>query len=272
MSIGRACRAYLLGMGCGMLLAAGTAAANPQEDLIDAAVDGESSDIEAAVEAGANVNEAHKGGWTALMIAAELNDAEVVGKLLEEGAKIDAKRQQSGFTPLMVAAEHNDPEVIKTLIEAGADIEARDNENWTALMLAAAWNEPAAAQVLLDAGANTEARTNNGSTALMFAARNNNEAMIETLIDGGADVNAQNGWGFSILMAASYANEPQVVDTLLQAGADPTLTDRNDYTAADWGKRNSRVHDTDVYYAMRDAEEEAEAKKKAAEGEAGKES
>ncbi|MCG5530652.1 ankyrin repeat domain-containing protein [Halorhodospira halochloris] len=258
MRIGKVCRASLLGWGLGLLLASSAALANPQEELVHAAIDGGPDDIAAAVENGADVNEPHEGGWTALMIAAELNDADVVKKLIDEGADVSVQREASGFSALMIAAEHNDAEVVQALLDAGADTEMRDNEDWTALMLAAAWNDPEVVEVLLDGGADIDARSDGGGTALIFAARNNNAAMVEALIEGGADVNARNEWGFTSLMAASYANEPGVVSSLIEAGADPTLTDRHDQTAADWGRRNSRVHDTQVYYAMRDAEEEAQ--------------
>ena len=83
---------------------------------------------------------------------------EGVQAALDAGADLEA-RDEDGRTPLMFAAGSNSPEVVQTLLDAGADLEARTESGQTPLM-GAAWNNenPGVVQVLLDAGADPTTR------------------------------------------------------------------------------------------------------------------
>ncbi|MCE5255967.1 MAG: ankyrin repeat domain-containing protein, partial [Spirochaetaceae bacterium] len=73
---------------------------------------------------------------------------------IKAGASLE-ERDGSGLTPLMAAAVWNtDQGVAEALLKAGAAVDARDNYCMTALMWAARWNtNPALVKVLLKAGA-----------------------------------------------------------------------------------------------------------------------
>ena len=72
---------------------------------------------------------------------------------VEAGADVNAK-DYLGQTPLEWAAKYASPESVKTLIKAGADVNVGDDHGSTALMQVARFQENAAAtKVLLDDGA-----------------------------------------------------------------------------------------------------------------------
>ncbi len=88
------------------------------------------TDIEALLQAGADVNAATEDGWTALMKAAHKGHANIVKMLLEEGANVNATNED-GNTALNLAVRrfttpcyhfYRSPEVIQILLQADADI------------------------------------------------------------------------------------------------------------------------------------------------------
>ena len=73
------------------------------------------------------------GKLTALLMAAPFGPPELIARLIEAGADVNAKDVR-GMTPLMlaVATDHQDKAVIRLLLEHGADIQARSNLGETA--------------------------------------------------------------------------------------------------------------------------------------------
>ncbi|OGF64719.1 MAG: hypothetical protein A2Y62_14805 [Candidatus Fischerbacteria bacterium RBG_13_37_8] len=67
-----------------------------------------------------------------LIMASCLGNAELVKKLIKEGANVKFK-DKTGTTALMMAALKKHTEVVKELIQAGADVNARDYEGDTPL-------------------------------------------------------------------------------------------------------------------------------------------
>ncbi|MFA5104252.1 MAG: ankyrin repeat domain-containing protein [Candidatus Margulisiibacteriota bacterium] len=78
------------------------------------------------INAGANLNAMH---GTALMIAAEFGETQIVKVLLEADANVNLANED-GMTALMLA---RDVEIIKMLLAKGANVNAKDNEGKTAL-------------------------------------------------------------------------------------------------------------------------------------------
>lgn len=139
-------------------------------------------------------------------------------------AGADMKALRSYGTRLMCAVQENpDPAVIAPMVRAGADVNARDQYGNTPLMRAANANRnPAVITALVNAGAVVNATNNHGETALMMAAHMNpNPAVIAALLDAGADATVKDSHGNSVLDAARVNRHSQAerTDLLRRAGA-----------------------------------------------------
>jgi ankyrin repeat protein len=142
------------------------------EQLIEAVRSGDAGRVKAALEQGEDANSRDSYGATALMLAANAGQLDIVNLLLAAGAEVDAK-DELGWTAMMKAC-YNDlqdrgyPEVVKRLIEAGADPNQRIAYGIRPLMLAAGYGEAAVCEALLAGGADVLARNDGGLTALMM--------------------------------------------------------------------------------------------------------
>lgn len=144
------------------------------EDIFTLAVIGTPEQIQAAINAGAKLDDRDKDGMTPLMRAAAGNqNPDVITTLLRAGAKLD-DRDKNGTTPLMWAAIANqNPDMITTLLRAGAKLDDRNIVDWTPLMCAAIFNEnPDIITTLLKAGADPTIKSKEGKTALDYAQSN----------------------------------------------------------------------------------------------------
>lgn len=86
--------------------------------------------------------------------AAIEGDGPTIGRLLTEGADVDA-RDRYGQTALMLAAKHGRREVVRILLDHGAALDATAKFGLSALMLAAVNRHDEIARQLVDAGAKT---------------------------------------------------------------------------------------------------------------------
>jgi len=230
------------------------------QDIFTLAKSGTPEQIQAAINAGAKVNDRDKDGWTPLMFAAQSNEnPDVITTLLNAGAKVD-DRDKYGRTPLMRAAALNkNPEVIKVLLDAGAKLDDRDEDGKAPLMWAAWFNEnPDVITTLLNAGAKLEDRDNTGMTPLMCAAEcNKNPDVITTLLRAGAKIDDRDDYGETPLMWAAMPffndNPAVIITTLLNAGADPTIKSGDGKTAFDYAQSNDKLKGTPAFEALRSA-------------------
>jgi ankyrin repeat protein len=162
-------------------------AAMSAEEFIKLCKTGTPAEVQAAIDAGADVNAKDKEGWTVLMNAALFNEkAEVVSALVKAGSDVDA-RNNGGGTALMIAASGNEnPEVVSALVKAGTDVNARDNDGWTALIIAARHDANIEVfSALLEAGADAGAKNKDGRTALDFARQKGNLEVVAILEKAG---------------------------------------------------------------------------------------
>ncbi len=88
--------------------------------------------------------------------------------------------------PLIDAAEKGQIERVKALLEAGADVNAKGENSWTALMVAVLGGNTEAVQVLLDAEADVNAKAKDGRIALMWAEDSGHNEIVEILKKAGA--------------------------------------------------------------------------------------
>jgi ankyrin repeat protein len=219
------------------------------------------------LRAGANVAIANNYGVTAIGLAAEVGNADMLAVLLEAGADPNSL-DRDGMTALQMVARTGNVKAAQLLVDAGATIDAR--ERWggqTALMWASARRHPAMMQFLISKGADVNARStvrdyqrhvtaegrpksldSGGLTPLLYAARENCHACVEVLLKSGADINLPDPDGVSPLLVAIMNANWDLAQQLIDAGADvnqwdifgetPLFIAINSHTRRDGG-RNS---------------------------------
>ena len=103
----------------------------------------------------------------AMIQAVSIGDKIQLQKLIALGRNINEKDASShGQSALHVAVEIGNLEMIKMLLDAKADVNITDDDGETPLMIAAHNNELEIIRVLLDAGANLHLADENGKTAI----------------------------------------------------------------------------------------------------------
>jgi ankyrin repeat protein len=162
--------------------------------------------IEMIAKKTADVNAAEADGTTPLIWAANLNDADLVSRLLKAGANANV-HNKLGSTPLAEAAFNANTETIQALLVAGADPNALGADGQTPLMLVARTANVAAAKLLLDKGAKVNLKeAQREQTALMWAAASSQAPMMRELLAHGAEVDAKTA---ADLMTPLVSSEPR---------------------------------------------------------------
>lgn len=209
-----------------VLMVAPAVRAAPLLDAVKAGDLAESFRLLDEVEVDSAVAEAD--GTTVLHYAAELNDADLVRRLLESGADASA-RNRYGVSPIYIAALNGNADIVGQLLDAGADPDSTLPEGETVLMTAARAGEVATLDVLLRAGAAVEAREGwKAQTALMWAAAENNADAVRRLLEAGADRDAASAGGeYTPIKFAVRAGAIDSTRALLDAGADVNETMRD---------------------------------------------
>ena len=154
MTLSPICAGYFrLAIGAIALCASGfsgTASASDVEALYQAAGEGESTQVVALLESGANVNHRTRHGSYALNAAAVENEVDVIQILLDHGADPNVQNSQ-GDTPLICATKYagGKAATVELLVKAGTNLDIRDNKGKTALDYAKAKNQQEATALLL---------------------------------------------------------------------------------------------------------------------------
>ncbi|CAG8419034.1 unnamed protein product [Penicillium salamii] len=162
-----------------------------------------------------------------LHIAIENDDLNMVTKVLDEGADLEARffyrfnpdfDVSRGLTPLLLAAGLGLGDIFQLLLDRGADISARTTDlEEPAFYIAARCGRMSTMEIVLEkSGADTlEDSNNQGRRPLGAAAINGHLDVVNFLISRGADVTAKDGDGFSSLHLATYEGELSIAQRLL---------------------------------------------------------
>ncbi|KAH0888690.1 hypothetical protein HID58_051119 [Brassica napus] len=125
-------------------------------------------------------------GETALYVAAEYGDAEVVAELIKYYDLDDAEtKARNGFDPFHIAAKQGELEVLRVLMEEHPELAMTvDLSNTTALHTAAAQGHVEVVEYLLEAAGSSLAAIakSNGKTALHSAARNGHAEVVKAIV------------------------------------------------------------------------------------------
>jgi ankyrin repeat protein len=257
----------------------GTAPANV-EPWVETVLFGSVADLRRLLDQGLNPNAATKSGGTTVLMAAA-PDVEKMTLLIDRGANVNA-RAQSRFSALMVAAQYQDAApAINLLLDRGADVGApaeggapvfnanpfflaayagnagalkrlRDagakidepmqligTSRTTPLLGAFKFGDAEVARVLFELGTPIEFADGNGITMLGRAALNNEVAMAKTLIDRGADVNVVDKLAMTPLLWAASMDfgDPAMIELLLRSGANADARNKDGLTALDLARK-----------------------------------
>jgi len=160
-------------------------------------------------------------------------------------AKAKSKGKK-GEHPLFDAAMDDDADMIRKLVGNGADVNMRDAKtDESPLHFAAMLNNKNAAKALIEMKANVNANTENHhlplfmsrGTPLHIAASLGHDEMISILLEAKANVNARDELKDTPLHATMtstpWGHAKNTLNLLLAAGADPTLRGQHDRTPAE---------------------------------------
>ncbi|MCX5636959.1 MAG: ankyrin repeat domain-containing protein, partial [Planctomycetota bacterium] len=117
--------------------------------VIEAACFSQIKRLEQIIREGADIEHVHDDfqcQGTALIISAKRNNYNVVQKLLELGAKVNAK-DTLGNTALHYAAQYGNDDILRSLLESGADINIRNQKGQKAYDLAVQNNKYRSVQI-----------------------------------------------------------------------------------------------------------------------------
>jgi uncharacterized protein len=202
-----------------LALAASLAAAAPVGSPADAAERGDRERLTALIEQGADVNQPHPDGMTALHWAVHHDDLEAARTLLKAGADPEAVNRY-GVMPLSLAATNGNRGGFGCCWRRALPCRRPCRAGETPLMTAARTGKADAVRALLDAGAEASEAEGNGQTALMWAAAEGHADVVRLLIERGADAHATLTSGWTPYFFAVREGRIEVVETLLEAGVD----------------------------------------------------
>lgn len=207
--------------------------------LLHAARTGQSVIIGLLVGSGADVNCPFGDlNSTALHVAAECRQVEVVSQLLAAGADV-RKTNLSGQTPLHCAAKADCPKAVAGLIHAGADVAARDAFGDTPLSCAVQHASVEVVSLLLFVGANPDVEGRDKNTPMHAAAARGKLDIIAVLLGAGAHPSPRRtDTGETPLFIAAREGFTDVVHALLSSGAKANEKMNGGLTPLDVAKRN----------------------------------
>nr|WP_184891152.1 ankyrin repeat domain-containing protein [Candidatus Cardinium hertigii] len=191
--------------------------------------------VQAAVAAGAALDQLDPYGGTPLHLAVYRGNIALARLFLEKGADVNAKINDTFFkgkrdpsfhnyqgTPLHLAAYHGNIQMAKLLVAYGAILNLPDQAHDTPLIVAVQQKQMAFVKWLLKQGATVNDSCSEGLTVLNSALRSGFK-MVKLLIDHGARAHTSPSYGHSILDFARYTTakkeRKQIMQLLIKKGA-----------------------------------------------------
>ena len=110
----------------------------------------------------------------------------------------DITGSESSITALMLAINKENLDMIKKLKDKGADIDATNNRQMTPIMYAIYNNKIICAEMLIKLGANVNAQDDEGRTVLMYAGARGYCDIFKKLLNAGANIDIKDKKGKTV--------------------------------------------------------------------------
>ena len=169
-------------------------------------------------------------GHSALHWAIRQKHIEIAKYIIQVGADVNTATNQynvgfEGDTPLMTASFRGYLSTVKLLIENGAKIEARRKNGGHAAQMAAENGNLEILKLIIQKSQNvTELKGYHGQNLLAVAANTGQLMIVKYLLSlPQTNIDNQDDYGHTALMVAAYRNYQEIVMLLIENGADRSL-------------------------------------------------
>jgi ankyrin repeat protein len=224
-----------------MLAVVPEAANLPRSDkrtaLFYPAFEGNLEMVELLLEHGAGPDVPDEKKWRPVHAASMKGTVNVIARLVEAGATLEAAGAPGGTAPIHLAAEEGRSALLEYLVkQQKVDVDLRDSEGQTPIIRAARSNHAEAVQKLVELGGTVDATqwpgkdSDFGWTALHFAARDGATYALDALIEAGLDPDRPLVNGARPLHLAAYNGNVESVRRLLAKGASPEVLSFEEWT------------------------------------------
>lgn len=179
-----------------------------------------------------------------LCLSVKSLNIEQVEHLLNQRADVDVRDVafcESNKTPLMHAVVANSPELVNKLIQAKANINAKDDNDWMALSFALFYGHIDLVRVLLEANARVDNLERYGYSNLMFAVDRQDQLSVGLLLDARADIDLHGEKCLTPIMLAVKQDNVALAKLLLEANPNFSIKDVENKTVFDYARENEEL-------------------------------
>ena len=204
------------------------------------------------LDRGADVNARANSRYSALMVAAQYQDADpAINLLLDRGAQVAAPAAGApvfNANPFFLASYAGNAKSLKRLLAAGGKIDeamiAIGTSRTTPMLGAFKFGDIEVARTLLDLGAPVDFADGNGITMLGRSALNNDIEMARLLISRGANVNVIDKLGMTPLLWAANIDfgDAAMIELLLRSGAKADVRNKDGLTPLELARKFGHVN------------------------------
>lgn len=171
-------------------------------------------------------------GRSALFCSIQFSSPKVAEYIIQLGADVNIATNEKddeyqGNTPLMLASYLGYISVAAMLIQNGAKVDARRKDGATAAFLASQNDHLEILKLLIQENPNAaDQKGYEGRTPLITASLSGHLNIVRYLISlSQTNINSQDNFGFTSLIIAAYRNDIELVKLLLENGADRSIKD-----------------------------------------------
>lgn len=173
----------------------------------------------ALIKAKADVNVTDGMLNTPLMIATQQVRIPLMRHLLQAGARVDDERRYGAKTALYIAIEKSDLNMVRLLLNANANVNIRSNSGGTALHAAVDKKHLGLVNLILQHKPQLNVLAIGGMSPLHLAVSSKNLPIVQRLLQAKATPNTISDFGDTPLISALQLRRPLIAQALINAGA-----------------------------------------------------